>query len=230
MKKQILFQLILVFVTLAGTCQSFSNPQLYNPRRVKFVDLRKKQTLRISPQHFIDNQFYVSTEIFNTRTFKKSTLIGLHAIYADNNKVMDGGFALDLERRFYPRSFSCDSLAAFNNSADGFYVGFGVQLGYSEYRDKTLTRVAPPYYSEKVNVWTKNTWVTPMVSLGYQFIVFEALYIDVFVGGGLKINNVEKGSPDKTLNLDQFYDSPNLRSRDYKGMMLRGGVSFGIGF
>jgi hypothetical protein len=69
-----------------------------------------------------------------------------------------------------------------------------------------------------------------MISLGYQFIVFEALYIDVFVGGGLKINSVEKGSPDKTLNLDQFYDSPNFRSRDYKGMMLRGGVSFGIGF
>jgi hypothetical protein len=129
-------------------------------------------------------------------------------------------------------------MAIYNNSARGFYMGLGVQAGYCEFRDKNLQRgfyTTSPYggqiwNSVPVNVMTTNIWLNPYIGLGYQFIIWEALYADLFVGGGLKINRVTKSSPDKSLDLKEFYTDPEFVDRYFQGIMPRVNVSVGVGF
>jgi hypothetical protein len=214
-------------------------------RKIEYEDLRKPTVIKISPFHLFDNQFNVSMEFFNKTTYRSSIAIAANCIYADNAKVADQGFSLDIQKRIYPRGFSSDTVAYYRNGAGGFYVGFGIQLGYSEYRDKNIsewffridtikdgTNKIPVRsdYEIKRNVMTRNIWALPYVELGYQFIIWEALYIDCFLGGGVKINNVTKSSPDKSLNLDTYYNDPGILKRYYKGIIPRIGLSLGVGF
>lgn len=233
-KKLLLFTLFSGFLISVSKAQINRNI-LFN-KRIEFEDLRKRQIIRISPIHLFDNQFNLSAEFFNP-TFTRSHLLTASIMYADNNSKVDGGFSLDYQGRIYPRAFKADSMAVYKNSASGFYMGLGIQAGYCDYRNKHLQRdilVNSPYGQYRtqvpVNVSTQNIWVNPYLGLGYQFIIWESLYADLFVGGGLKINRVSKSSPDKSLDLKEFYADPIFTDRFFQGIMPRVNLSIGVGF
>jgi hypothetical protein len=234
-KKHLLLFLILTTLVTVTNAQ-YNRSELTN-KRIPFEDLRKRQTIRISPFHLFDNQFNVSGEFFNP-TYTRSHVLTGSIIYADNDSKSDGGFSFDYQGRIYPRAFKPDSLAIYNNTASGFYMGLGVQVGYCEYRDKNLKRdvyTNYPYGGQyrtqvPVNVMTQNIWVNPYIGLGYQFIIWESLYADLFVGGGLKMNHVSKSSPDKSLDLKEFYTDPAFIDRYFQGIMPRVNLSVGVGF
>jgi len=227
--------LFLLPVSLAF-CQSSGKKFVAIAKSTNYEDLRKPNVIKISPLHLFDNQFQLTGEFFKKSDYKSSFVVSGNFIYADNDRVSDQGFALDLQRRIYPRSFSSDSTPFYRNSAGGFYLGLGMQLGYNEYRDKSISRIVNKqgypydYFSEKLNVHTQNKWAQPYVVLGYQVIVWDALYIDFFVGGGLKMNFVSKSAPDASLNMDDYYTDPDIASRYYKGIIPKAGITMGVGF
>jgi hypothetical protein len=228
----------------------------WNPgQRKPFEDLRRPIVLKLSPFHFFDNQLSLTGEFFN-KDFKRSTAITLNLIYVDNSRIYDVGTSLNVERRFFPRGFNPDTTNWLRNSARGFYFGLGVQLGYSEYNnpDETLAPITKTevvtiknpgrpdstytYKSETVkqfNAVIKNTWVAPHVSIGYQLVLWEALFIDVFVGGGIRFNSSDlfnKTQPELNEifpNPLPLYSNPDVTSRYYKGIIPRVGLTLGIG-
>ncbi|HOY96749.1 MAG TPA: hypothetical protein PK509_13480 [Catalimonadaceae bacterium] len=236
MYKKHLFLLIAFTVFTTVSYAQYNKRELTN-KRIPFEDLRKKKTIRISPFHLFDNQFNVSWEFFNPG-YSRSHVITASIIYADNASKSDGGFSIDYQGRIYPRTFKPDSLAIYNNSASGFYMGLGLQAGYCEFRNKNLQRdiyTNTPYGGQyrtqvPVNVMTNNLWVNPYIGLGYQFILWESLYADLFVGGGLKINNVSKSSPDKSLDVNEFYTNPDITDRYFQGIIPKVNLCVGVGF
>ena len=235
-KKLLLLSVVLISLVTVSNAQ-YNRSELTN-KRIPFEDLRKKQTIRISPFHLFNNQFNISSEFFNS-TYTRSHLLTASIMYADNDSKSDGGFSLDYQGRIYPRRFKPDSMAMYNNSASGFYMGLGLQVGYCEFRDKNLQRsisTTSPWGGGQVltqvpvNVMTTNIWANPYIGLGYQFIIWESLFVDLFVGGGLKMNRVSKSSPDKSLDLKEFYTDPNFTDRYFQGIMPRANISIGVGF
>lgn len=221
----------LLFFQIVITTMGGNN---WNPTaRKTFEDLRKPIVLKLSPFHFFDRQLSVTGEFFG-KNYNRSTAITLNLIYADNSKIYDFGTSFSVERRFYPRGFKPDTSNWLRNSAKGFYFGFGVQGGYNEFNDREFNRYYyDPYTGNGTtlsdDVTITSQWLAPSVSIGYQIILWEALYIDAYVGGGVKFNDTKKSSPNSNANLFQYYDSPDIFSRYYKGIIPRVGITLGMG-
>jgi hypothetical protein len=207
----------------------------WNPNRKKnFEDLRKPIVLKLSPFHFFDRQLSLTGDFFN-KNYRRSMAVTLSLIYADNSRIYDVGTTFQLERRFYPRGFMADTSNTLRNSASGFYFGLGFQGGYSEYHDLERYRISiiDPITNivtfKDDDVQIQSMWIAPIVSLGYQIILWDALYLDAFVGGGIKFNQTEKISSRVNVDLSQYYQDPDIFSRYYKGIIPRVGVTLGIG-
>ena len=231
MKKAIFTGLLITISSLGFGGNNWTNPI----RKNKFEDLRKPIVMKLSPFHFFDRQLSITGEFFG-HDYKRSTCISLAMIYADNSKVYDVGTSLNIERRFYPRGFQPDTTNWNRNTATGFYFGMGAQVGYSEYNDRTNN--SNGYYDPATNTYLNlnddvtitSRWVTPTLTLGYQFILWDALFIDAFVGGGVKVNDTKKTSPNSSVNFSNYYSEPDITSRYYKGIVPRVGLTLGMGF
>ena len=226
--------LISLFFSLCGFADLRADTG-WNPNRKRpFEDLRKPIVLKLSPFHFFDRQLCLTGDFFNSN-YHRSTTVTLSLIYADNSRIYDVGTTCQIERRFYPRGFSPDTSRTDKNSASGFYFGLGVQGGYSDFKDLERYRIQnfdpntglSTYTNDVVNI--RSMWATPIVSLGYQLILWDALYLDAFVGGGIKFNQTEKSSSKPGIDLSQYYQDPDIVSRYYKGIIPRVGLTLGIG-
>jgi hypothetical protein len=208
----------------------------WNPvQRKRFEDLRRPIILKLSPFHFFDRQLSLTGEFFN-KSYNRSTAITLNLIYADNSKIYDAGTSFNIERRFFPRGFNTDTSNWIRNSAKGFYFGLGVQGGINEFNDREYYQnysiydpITNTYSNLTDNVSIKSQWIAPAVSIGYQFVLWEALYVDAFVGGGIKINDTQKSSGNSSVNFSQYYNDPSIVSRYYKGIIPRVGITLGMG-
>lgn len=206
----------------------------WNPTGKKpYEELRKPIVLKLSPFHFFDRQLSLTGEFFN-KNFTRSTAVTLNLIYADNSKIYDFGTSFNIERRFYPRGFNPDTSNYLRNLARGFYFGFGVQGGYNEFNDREAYRnyydpTTGMYSTLNNDVTITSQWITPAVSIGYQIILWEALYVDGYIGGGIKFNDTQKTSGSGTSNISQYYTSPDIFSRYYKGIIPRIGITLGMG-
>jgi hypothetical protein len=227
MHKQILTSLLLLILCLPVCADHAWNPS----RRKGFEDLRKPIVIKLSPFHFFDRQLSLTSEFFS-KSYRRSIAITTNIIYGDNSNVYDVGGSLLIERRFYPRGFNPDTTSMIRNSASGFYFSLAAQGGYSEFNDRQMNKnrwdeftVIPVDY----NVSITSMWVAPMVTVGYQLILWDALYLDAFVGGGVKINQTKKSSPFPGVDLSEYYQDSEIFTRYFKGIFPRVGISLGIG-
>jgi len=210
---------ILLFVLFLGFS---SYAQTYNSR-VKFEDLRRKKIFKLSPFHFFDLSLNVQGEFFTSPTYKNSLLIGFTGMYKDTKGKSDQGFALEIQGRYYPRAFAADTAPFIRNKAAGFYLGYGAQLGANE---NTSRSGFNNLISQ--NFKTESAWVTPFFCFGYQLIAWETLYVDFYLGGGIKINNVSY-TPDVNRISSFIDEDPSIFDRAYKGVIPKIGFAVGIG-
>jgi hypothetical protein len=198
----------------------------YGMKKRDFKDVRKSMVFGLSPFHFFDNSISVSGEFFSPN-YRKSVRLMLTGIFKDVPKLSDKGFALELSGRYYPKSFQCDSVMWGRNMASGIYLGYGAQAGFNEYmnQDRFFDNNGYPYDLEQTSIW-----VTPFVCFGYQFTLYEVLYIDIFVGGGIKFNNVSRSiSGSSALSYSDYQENPNIFQREYKGILPKIGFTIGLG-
>jgi hypothetical protein len=214
---------ILIFIILLGY-EGLS--QTYN-NRIKFEDLRKNKIFKLSPFHFFDRSLNVQGEFFVSPTYKNSLLIGLTGMYRDTKNRTDKGISLEVQGRYYPRAFSADTMPFIRNKAGGFYLAYGAQFGVNENKEISgLWDINGVYSSNDLK--TKSAWVTPFFCFGYQVVAWETLYVDIYLGGGMKINNVSY-SPDIQKNSNFIEEDPSIFDRAYKGIIPKLGFSVGIG-
>ena len=215
---------LIVFAMFLGIT---SYAQTYNSR-IKFEDLRSKKIFKLSPFHFFDRSLNVQGEFFTSPTYKNSLLVGLTGMYRDDKNKSDKGIALEIQGRYYPRAFSADTTPYIRNKAAGFYLAYGAQFGINETSEISgstdlITRI---YTSNDLK--TKSAWVTPFFCFGYQVIAWETLYVDFYLGGAIKINDVTY-SPEIQTGSNFFNSEPSIFDRVYKGILPKIGFAVGIG-
>lgn len=229
MKRIIAIFFVLLLFSMASMGQSANNMNaiIKGPSRVPFEDLRRPFILKLSPFHFFDNTLHLGGEIFLHKTFKNSIYLGLNGTYVDNHSKVDQGGALEIQYRHYPRSFRADSSSFIRNGGNGFYVGMGATFGINKYQAKDY------YFSNGTGTYTINSqWITPHVIFGYQLIAWEALYFDVYLGGGIKINDVSYTIPNgSSTDLENdIIAQASIFDRFYKGILPKAGFTLGVGF
>lgn len=216
---------ILAFST-QSQAQSNGSGKSYNSNgKVKFEDLRRPVVLKISPFHFFDNTLHLGCEIFKTSTYKVSLMVAGNLTYREGRTISDKGGSFEFQARYYPRGFKPDSTSWIRNSASGFYIGLGATLGTNEYKENIYDMVDNSF------VQANSQWVTPAVVFGYQLIIWDALYLDLYLGGGMKVNDVVyKSFSTNTKAEDYLSSNSSIFSRYYKGILPKAGFTLGVGF
>ncbi len=160
-------------------------------------------------------------------------------INVDQFNKWTGGM-MGIERRFYVPSFkSGDKTLFFNEKAQfGVYLSTGLRLDYnSNTYDKSNYNYV--YDQTKPNTQTgilvENSGrvnyfgVMPNMNIGIQFTLFQNLYIDTFIGGGLRLINKNIVRKTQSNNNQNSYFGDNLQIRATENFMLKEGVQANFG-
>ena len=178
--------------------------------------------VKIHPQQFVDNTFYLSLEKFN-KEFKNSINVGL-GLTASNGDINQSGYKAEVQYRYFPLKFS-ERKNRRNNSTyhGGIFTGVYVHNSYnvrkSQYFSYDETSPEPTLVESKEKVLAFN----PGVVIGYQKTFFEKLYLEVFVGGGIRTAITSGASP------EYFFDNGDVFGEKYEGVFPKIGFSIGIG-
>lgn len=205
-----------------------------------------RKLFKLQPFSLITGSLNVSHEIFDYN-FKRSSVIGLGIRYinkVDNNSNYNGkeydqfnkwqGVTGSFERRYYmPGFFTGDKYSFLNPKAHfGVYLSAGIKLEYN------LNDFDKSAYVQDINVTTKFNLieqtgkfqylgVMPNLNIGLQYTIFQNLYIDTFIGGGLKIIS-KKTIAKKTSN--SGIDAYKIQTEAVDRFVIKEGVQPNFGF
>ncbi|MEM1000511.1 MAG: hypothetical protein AAGN35_25890 [Bacteroidota bacterium] len=174
--------------------------------------------IKISPFHFIEGTFLLSYE----RMLKGGSMsIMLNAGVHSRERVFDGGdqfgFQEELQLRFYvipPKNTSIRArrFAYFK----GLYAG--PFLGH-RYRDESIS-VFDWILQQTVGVQQNVNEFSGGVILGSQIAFGNRLFLDVWVGGGVK----------RSTGRDPSVTNVTAVEVGYNGVIPKGGIQLGVGF
>lgn len=207
---------------------------------------KKHSVLKFQPTALATSALVLGKEYFN-KDNTKSSLIFLGIRYQNtsntvsfpaNNSVeqMDKwiGGSLSLERRYYVPSFG-NKANILDANAWGIYFAPALKLDY------TQNKFEKSYYDYKYDSQGKSLGVfffdnkgtgkylgiTPSANVGLQFVIFENMYIDAFVGGGVRFLK-SSGQKAKTNNYGTSSDGMLKEFIFKEGVLPNGGFSVGI--
>lgn len=149
---------------------------------------------------------------------------GKQGSWFSSRRLMDGmeGAGLDIMYRYYP-SWRAGGGGGYLSAGGGIrYLNFRYS-GYrwDEYRQNDLT-----YYRYDTGSWNRQlTTANIKFTLGYQQVFNRHFAIDLFVGAGFKYTDAKQPA-DVTI----IFDSNDPENLDYTGLLLIGGIRFGMGW
>lgn len=178
-----------------------------------------KATIKIAPLHFFTNTFQFGTELFNNSHSRSFNLdIGLKTSSSEFDDA--SGYSLEAGYRKYVKPMTYRE-----GKGDGFHQGiyynFYLQGGYfqgSGYYSNFFDQIAEDYD-------VKITYFSPGFYLGLQRTLWEVIFLDVYIGGGFKISNIDHTSS----YLDRDDLDYNVFEAGYEGIYPKLGVKLGIG-
>jgi hypothetical protein len=209
---------------------------------------------KFQPFSLITGSMNFNQEVFNkSRTRSTVFGIGLRYVNKENDVYNYDSFAnptpytqtnkwqgvtASVDRRFYvPGFFSGDKYTFINEKAKfGVYLATGLKLEYNinNYDNSNYINIPD---DDKVNYTfelSKNIGkvsylgIMPNVNIGMQFTLFQNLYIDTYIGGGIrflskKINNEVNDGPPNGYN---YY----VNSSAIETFVIKEGVQPNFGF
>lgn len=152
------------------------------------------------------------------------------------------GLTASYARRFYIPTFKegKENIFNANSSRNGVYMAPSLRLDYNNYREQRTFK--EQFYDNDKQISTERTafvqentdhfGILPAVNFGVQFSFLQYGYVDLFVGGGLRMNfeNVKERSRD-VLNDYYSYGSGPIRELILvEGVRPTGGISVGVKF
>ena len=195
-----------------------------------------KVIIKFSPQHILRSGLWLSGEIFDER-HKMSNQISAEMLYKKANSFEQEevtgvfettGFTFEYMFRYFPGKLRIEKRLNSEN-VGGFYTGFFAQAGN---------------YTDKVGFYNEPVWPDPAkyeattvkttgfyfgVLIGKQMSINEYMYVDMFLGAGLRAASSSLKAENKDFPWEE------LRNRSYRGIYQNGilpkaGLTFGIGF
>ncbi|SOE23454.1 hypothetical protein SAMN06298216_3843 [Spirosomataceae bacterium TFI 002] len=239
MKNLFLFVFI-IFMSFQGFSQDEKNLNIFkfNPLQLatsslsfsiesfnKEKDRSNNFTLGLRYRNDLDNYNYGQVSSTGTILEQKNDWKGLTGVY---------------ERRFYVPKFK-DGKPNFINtesSQNGIYLAPSLRVDYT-YRDYNLGYFEYQYdntgkiISETTNYNSGKVsylGVMPSINLGVQFSIFQYGYIDLFVGGGLRVQFEDEKEIVRSNNSGYFGNGSNIITDLVlnQGVRPNGGISVGV--
>lgn len=207
------------------------------------------------PFSLITGSLTMSQEKFNTEK-NRSTILTLGVRYIKTNQEATNytstsqknieqfnkwnGGMIGIERRFYVPSFKSGDKTLFLNEKTlfGVYLSTGLRLDYNsnEYDKSNYNYVYDPIKPNiQTGIFEVNTGrvnyigAMPNMNIGIQFTLFQNLYIDTFIGGGIRFINKKIVRKTQSSNNQNSYFGDNLQIRSTENFMLKEGVQANFG-
>jgi hypothetical protein len=190
----------------------------------KQQDRSNNFTIGLRYRNDFDNYGYNPVSVSGNEIKQKDDWKGLTAVY---------------ERRFYVPKFK-DGKPNFINtesSQNGIYLAPSLRLDYTQ-RDYNYGNFSYQYDNNGQIISETTSFnsgkssflgVMPSINLGVQFSIFQYGYIDLFIGGGLRVQNEEESNVVRTGN--NFYSQGNNIITELvlsQGVRPNGGISVGV--
>jgi hypothetical protein len=221
-------------------------------------DEKPLKIFKFQPFSLATGSMNVSQEFFNKQA-TRSTVIGLGIRYI--NRASDAynnfgtistfkqtskwqGASLSIERRFYvPGFFSGDELSFIGPKAKfGVYLAPGLKVEYNQndydkgmfYQFVDSTKIGnydSKFYKNSGRI--SYLGVIPNMNIGLQFTIFQNLYIDTYIGGGIRFisQKLSKQEVDTVPSNAVNYGYYNLNENGaVQTFVIREGVQPNFGF
>ena len=172
---------------------------------------------KISPFHLIDGTFYTSIE----KEFISDHSVNISSGYRLSDNGDDKGWMGEVQLRKY--LFTIKSLRFGESSLSGVFGAlYGNAKYFSELEDYDgLYPYDEGYYQDYYEKYEIKQGEAGVL-MGIQLVVQEKVSLDFFIGGGLRVSDVEGKT---SINFD-----PESPQRGYTGIVPKIGLDFGIVF
>jgi hypothetical protein len=176
-----------------------------------------RSIIKISPLQFLSQTLELSVESLNSDYVKAFEISGaLRSGHYDYDQGRGG--SLGIAYRKYVRPLATPTRRN-PDASQGVYYSLFVKGHYFAGRDA--------YYWQSPNSDIDESIITvnPGFTIGLQRTLFEVLFIDIFIGGGIKFTNVKYSNAIPNFT---FMDYDILHPA-YEGIHPVGGVKIGVG-
>jgi hypothetical protein len=175
-----------------------------------------RATIKMAPLKFFERTFELGVETFD-RNYKRSLNLDLGFKSGDEEFDYARGYNFELGYRRYAPSVKFKSNGD-RNFYRGIYYSISVRTQYFKGRDTDYSSGDPITRRQT----TKS--IAPGFTFGWQRTLWEAMVLDLYVGGAVRF--AENEYPDGPI--DQHQDVSIFNPR-YEGIMPKIGLKLGIG-
>ena len=203
-------------------------------------DILKRNIVKITPQHFIRNTLYASYERFSP-SMKSSVQYSLGLLYRRdrsswsgfNDYETQGGVLAEVQGRYYVPAFR-QLVSARNNRAfaQGIYLSGFLRGEYAQIDGAYTVWNSMGNFQEQRPVSDRVLAINPGFTIGYQRTLWQFIYLDMYLGGGLRIASISRGQtmpPGSGFYNSSFYGGGDILDLAYRGILPKAGISIGIG-
>lgn len=195
-----------------------------------------KVVFKASPQHFAVNTLKIGLEIFPNPTRSVSIYLGGRtgrnsSDYYYPSDQFDG-FLGELQYRKYVKPIEAITTRRNRTHYQGIYVSAFLQGGYyyGDFIDTEWTYDPVTGASNYIEyAFSQKGWnAAGGFTIGVQRILWDVLYIDFYVGGGMQLSGIKK-SGDLPPNNFTYFFSNSINDPNYEGIIPKIGVQIGLG-
>ena len=224
---KVILSVLLLLVSIAVAGQS---DEILTPPRALF---------KVAPQNFIANTLKVGVEVFNKTRSKSYSLYLYGRLDSDNNANQPNyygdyyykGLGSEFQYRKYISPIKSYSTRRGKNYLQGIYVSGYLQGAsyvndgdfiFSSYDQNTGQRSQTLI---TINETTRNGGTG--FTIGVQRTLWNVLFIDAYVGGGVQWSDVNK-TITPSIPVNAYYGYYFITDPGYQGIMPKFGLQLGI--
>jgi hypothetical protein len=177
--------------------------------------------IKIVPQSLPNNTLKISLEHAASSNSKASINISPFITLYDRKNEQVYGAGLELAKKIYVSKIdSASPLKGFYGAASISYAYYSTH--YKRYDDSTTTSTFG--YQTSISSGRKYSETIHQVGadiyLGYQFPIKKVLYVDIYLGGGLRYSFSSQGS--------NSYYTNGINDYAYTGIIPKAGIKIGL--
>jgi hypothetical protein len=199
----------------------------------------KRNIVKVTPQHFIRNTLYASYERFSP-SMKSSVQYSLGLLYrrdrsswsSFNDYETQGGVLAEVQGRYYVPAFR-QLVSTRNNRtfAQGIYLSGFLRGEYAQIEGAYTVWNSTGNFQEQRPINDRVLAINPGFTIGYQRTLWQFIYFDMYLGGGLRIASIsrERAMQPGYSYYSPFYGGGDILDLAYRGILPKAGISIGIG-